>query len=144
MSGAQRTRVLAEKKRPGQPGRTLFQSSERRLRPFLLSSALRVSCSLGLQLSGKRSWRLDRTFRPMHMIGILELHRYFLAAVRQVHFLEDFRQWIRFEYREVAALFPLLRSPAKKIHGAGIVAGTDRVFHIRIRAGLVQFVIERR
>ena len=78
----------------------------------------------------------------MSVIGVLELHRDRPVTVRQFYFLKHFRKGIRFKHREIPAFFSLLRSPSQKFTSRSDRSPREcRIFHIRIRASLVQFVI---
>jgi len=100
--------------------------------------------SLRLQLSSKWGRRLERTLRPVRVIGVLELHRNGFAAIGQLYLLEDLRKGIRFKDREVTTFLSLFRGPAEKLHPRGIVPRANGVFHVSIRPAFIQFVIESR
>ena len=96
------------------------------------------------RLSVRLNMRLgDGAFGPLHRIRILELNGDPSLAIGKTYLLHHEAQ-IRFgfRYRESPAFFTLLGRPSEKPEGLGAVAGSDGIFHIRIRPRLVQLVIK--
>jgi hypothetical protein len=95
------------------------------------------------RISGEWSGFISWLSRPMVRIRVLELDWNRPISVGQVDFLENFAKRIGFENRKVAALLPLLGSPAQELNCFRVIAGTDCVFNIRVGPSLVKFVVER-
>src|SRR5437764_10499650 len=86
----------------------------------------------------------DWTFRSMHAVRILKLHRNGPGSVSQEHLLHDAAK-VRsdFRHREIAAFFSLTRHPAQESSASWIIARLDRVFDIGVGPRLIQLVVKR-
>src|SRR3954462_12882210 len=85
----------------------------------------------------------DRPLGFMHCIRILKLDWHGIFRIRQLDFAKDLLQvGSSFKYREVAALFSLLRRPAEEGIRLRAVSGANGVVNVGISAGFIELVVE--